>query len=547
MAQAYQVIARRWRPRQFDELVGQDHIVRTLKNAIETNRIAHAYLFVGPRGTGKTTTARIFAKALNCENGPSANPPDDSPICQAIMAGNCMDVIEFDAATNTGVDYIRELREACQYAPAQCRFKIYIIDEVHMLSVGAWNALLKTLEEPPPHVKFIFATTEAQKVLPTVLSRCQRFEFRPIPDALVVQKLSQIAQAEKITISEPALKAVARLANGGMRDAQSILDQLISFCGTNVDEKDVLDVYGLVSSDRLKDIATAMAAGDYGSLIALIDSTAAEGRDLFRALQDLEERVREALLDSIRQKGRSAALGTPLTTESLLRMLEALHDGENSVRSGLSQKVNFEVALLKAVEQSRSRAIDTVLKDLSELAAGLPQEAGQKKKLNLAAAETKPTPPPPAPAVPGVSTALPQSKPPSVPFVAETPAAYGTPTTPPPPPAPAPGYISLKPEAPAAPPAPKAPAPPPAPTTPEDDGPPPELIDAYADAEAAAGDRATTDPATAAAPTSPASATPAPSFEDALKRVPDTTRALLEELFRARFTSVRTIDPGRIH
>ena len=232
MSKGYQVIARRWRPKQFDEIVGQDHITRTLKNAITSERIAHAYLFVGPRGTGKTTTARMFAKALNCENGPSITPDDGSDICKSIMDGSCMDVIEIDGASNNSVEQIRQLREDCQYAPAQCLFKIYIIDEVHMLSTGAFNALLKTLEEPPSHVKFLFATTEAHKILPTIVSRCQRFEFRPISDEQICEKLNTIAAAEKITIDEVALKSVARLANGGMRDAQSTLDQLISFCRT---------------------------------------------------------------------------------------------------------------------------------------------------------------------------------------------------------------------------------------------------------------------------------------------------------------------------
>ena len=187
MEKGYQVIARRWRPKQFDELVGQDHIVRTLRNAIDTKRIAHAYLFVGPRGTGKTSTARLFAKALNAEGGPSATPDNDSEISKAIMGGSCMDVIEIDGASNNSVDQVRDLREDCQYAPTQCTFKIYIIDEVHMLSTAAFNALLKTLEEPPEHVKFFFATTEAHKVLPTIVSRCQRFSFVPFRTKLLLK------------------------------------------------------------------------------------------------------------------------------------------------------------------------------------------------------------------------------------------------------------------------------------------------------------------------------------------------------------------------
>jgi DNA polymerase-3 subunit gamma/tau len=371
----YQVIARRWRPKGFDDLVGQEHIVRTLKNAITIGRIAHAYLFVGPRGTGKTSTARVFAKALNAEGGPNPAPADDSAVSQAIMAGNCMDVIEIDGASNNSVDQIRSLREDCQYAPSLCTFKIYIIDEVHMLTTQAFNALLKTLEEPPAHVKFIFATTEAQKVLPTIVSRCQRFEFRPIPEPLIVERLAQIAQAEGIDVEKAALESIARLANGGMRDAQSILDQMISFCGRTVVAGDVLDVYGLASEEILEQLCTGLAKADYAAIIDGCDTLVREGRDLYRTLLDLEARVRAALLDAVASKGESARLGVPLSTESLMRMLDALHSSESAVLKGLSDKVNFELALLKAVEASRARAIDTVIRDLSRIAAG-----GEKKK-----------------------------------------------------------------------------------------------------------------------------------------------------------------------
>ncbi|RPG85757.1 MAG: DNA polymerase III subunit gamma/tau [Coraliomargarita sp. TMED73] len=365
MDNGYQVIARRWRPKQFDELVGQDHIVRTLSNAIESNRIAHAYLFVGPRGTGKTSSARLFAKALNAEGGPSITPDNDSDIARSIMDGSCMDVIEIDGASNNSVDQIRDLREDCRFAPAQCSFKIYIIDEVHMLSTAAFNALLKTLEEPPPHVKFIFATTEANKVLPTIVSRCQRFEFRPIADSVIVEKLSQIAQAEGIEVAPEALRSIARLANGGMRDSQSILDQMISFCGTRINEEDVLDVYGLASSARIETLARAMAALDYATIVQSVDTFAAEGRDLFRILQDLQAHLRTALLGAIENGGRTDALGSELATESIMRMLDALHRSEGAVQRGLSEKDNFEVALLKASEESRSRAIDSLIQQLA--------------------------------------------------------------------------------------------------------------------------------------------------------------------------------------
>ena len=374
MEKGYQVIARRWRPKQFDELVGQDHIVRTLRNAIDTKRIAHAYLFVGPRGTGKTSTARLFAKALNAEGGPSATPDNESEISQAIMGGSCMDVIEIDGASNNSVDQVRELRDDCQYAPTQCTYKIYIIDEVHMLSTAAFNALLKTLEEPPEHVKFFFATTEAHKVLPTIVSRCQRFEFRPISDNVIADKLTEISKAEGIEVEAEAIASIARLANGGMRDAQSILDQMISFCGSKIADSDVLDVYGLVSGERIAELAKALGSLDYPAIIAAVDLYAEEGRDLFRILQDLEVYVREALLDAIQKGGSSDQLGVALTTESIMRMLDALNRGEASVQRGLSEKVNFEVVLLKAAEESRSRAIDSLIKQLAGAGATLPEK-----------------------------------------------------------------------------------------------------------------------------------------------------------------------------
>ena len=383
MDKAYQVIARRWRPKQFNELVGQDHIVRTLSNAIDSKRIAHAYLFVGPRGTGKTSTARLFAKALNAEGGPSATPDNESETSQAIMNGSCMDVIEIDGASNNSVEQVRSLREECQFAPAQCTFKIYIIDEVHMLSTAAFNALLKTLEEPPEHVKFFFATTEAHKVLPTIVSRCQRFEFRPISDAVIVEKLMQICQTEGIKVEAPALVSIARLANGGMRDAQSILDQMISFCGSDIKESDVLDVYGLVSDERIGKLAQALATLDYAAIIAAVDEFAAEGRDLYRILVDLQACARKALLDAIQNAGNTKMLGVDMSTESIMRMLDALHRGEASVQRGLSEKVNFEVVLLKASEESRSRAIDSLIKQVTAASRSTSEAAQVEKKKAL--------------------------------------------------------------------------------------------------------------------------------------------------------------------
>ena len=397
MSGTYQVIARKWRPQTFDDVVGQDHVVRTLRNAIGRNRIAHAYLFVGPRGTGKTSTARIFAKALNCTGGPKADFDVNDPACLAIADGSHLDVIEIDGASNNSVDNIRDLRETAQYAPAQGRFKVYIIDEVHQLSPAAFNALLKTLEEPPPHVKFVFATTEPQKVLSTIVSRCQRFDLKPIPPDLIVERLKKIAVEEKIKVSAAALECIARLADGGMRDAQSIFDQMISFCGAEISEPDVLDVYGLVAAEKIAELAAALAAGDHRRIVAIVDECDAAGRDLVRLLIDLQALVRVALLDAIAKGGRSDQLGhatgsgqghatgsgqgqPAMTTEQLTRMLDGLREGEGSVKLGLAEKINFEVTLLKAVEASRARAIDSLIRELAALAEEAPAAAADDEK-----------------------------------------------------------------------------------------------------------------------------------------------------------------------
>ncbi len=370
---AYQVIARRWRPKQFSELVGQDHVVQTLGNAIKMDRIAHAYLFVGPRGTGKTTSARLFAKSLNWEDGPSLEVPESSDIGNAIMDGRCLDVIEIDGASNNSVDQVRDLRDECQYAPAQCRYKIYVIDEVHMLSQQAFNALLKTLEEPPSHVKFVFATTESHKVLPTIVSRCQRFEFRSIPVPLIVSKLEEICIAEGIEVEKEAIEAVARMAMGGMRDAQSILDQMISFCGKTISQTDVLDVYGLASKERISSLAELIINADYDAIIKLSDSFSNEGVDYYRALLDLSDSFREFLLGILRSND-SIVKCEP---EQCVRILDSLRHGEDLVRMGLSEKTNFEVTLFRAVEAGRTRSIDRVIRKISGM---LPDDV--KKKLN---------------------------------------------------------------------------------------------------------------------------------------------------------------------
>src|SRR6266481_3441499 len=275
---SYQVIARKYRPQRFEDVIGQEHVTQTLARAIEQKRIAHAYLFCGPRGTGKTTIARIFAKCLNCTGGPKVDFDDTDIRCQEIAEGRSLDVIEIDAASNRGIDEIRGLRETVKYAPASSKFKIYIIDEVHMLTKEAFNALLKTLEEPPEHVKFMFATTEPEKVLPTILSRCQRFDLRRIPATLIVKHLGEIAAKEGVEIDDAALHAIARGAEGGLRDAESMLDQLVAFCGEKISESDVLSVFGFTSEQTVIDLTGRILRGETPAAIDLLHQQSESGK-----------------------------------------------------------------------------------------------------------------------------------------------------------------------------------------------------------------------------------------------------------------------------
>jgi DNA polymerase-3 subunit gamma/tau len=376
---SYQVIARKYRPQRFADVVGQEHVTRTLTNAIEQKRIAHAYLFCGPRGTGKTTIARIFAKCLNCEGGPKINFSDQDPRCVEIAEGRSLDVLEIDGASNNGVEQVRELRETCKYAPANSPFKIYIIDEVHMLSTAAFNALLKTLEEPPAHVKFMFATTDPEKVLPTILSRCQRFDLRRIPADLIVKQLAHIAKQEKVKIDEPALYAIARGADGGMRDAESTLDQLISFCGDKIEESDVLSVFGLAAQGQILGLSRAVLAGEIPTALGLLNELAQNGKDLGRLLADLLGHFRNLLLFQVSRgdsnllevsEAEIAALkeqSAATNTESLIRILEVLTDAELRLRDAASKKILLEVALLKAIEARSAVNLDSVLKQLNQL------------------------------------------------------------------------------------------------------------------------------------------------------------------------------------
>ena len=385
---AYEVIARKWRPQQFEDVVGQEHVTQTLKNAIKSDRVAHAYLFVGPRGVGKTSTARIFAKALNCAKGPTATPCDKCDACREIMAGNNLDVIEIDAASNTGVDNVRDLRDNVRYAPARGPFKIYIIDEVHMLSMAAFNALLKTLEEPPKHVKFVFATTEPQKVPATILSRCQRFDLRRISVKDIVKRLSEVAAAEKLEIDEDAMLAIARGAEGGLRDAESALDQLIAFRGKQIREEDVLSVFGLVARHTLDELAVAVLRGNVVAAIKLIAEMDEGGKDIQRVVLELLEHFRNVLvclyagdafvgLDLTEPQVATITEHARLTDAArLLRVTDILIETENRMRYALSRRTLLETALIRASRVSKTVTIDEIIGQIESLKRALAGQAG---------------------------------------------------------------------------------------------------------------------------------------------------------------------------
>ncbi len=380
---AYQVLARKYRPQQFSEIVGQDHIVRTLENSIKAKRIAHAYLFVGPRGTGKTTVARIFAKALNCSKTkePTVTPCGECSNCKEITSGNSMDVLEIDGASNNSVEQVRELRETVRYAPTSARFKVIYIDEVHMLSTPAFNALLKTLEEPPAHVTFLFATTDPQKIPLTILSRCQRFDLHRIPNDLIIKHLKKIGELEKVRISDSALLAIARGASGGMRDAESALDQIIAFCGNNIEEADILSIFGLAAREQVSQLTQGILEGERAGIVNLASALHEEGKDLGRLLGELIEHFRNVL---VLQAGADVTDATLTEMTELkeharkiprgrtLRILEILTEAENQLRWTLSKKVLFEVTLLKAVETKDEVLLADLIAKLKETAESIP-------------------------------------------------------------------------------------------------------------------------------------------------------------------------------
>jgi DNA polymerase III subunit gamma/tau len=378
---SYQVFARKYRPQTFDDLVGQAHVTRTLKNAVGQNRLAHAYLFVGPRGIGKTSTARILAKALNCVNGPTVTPCGVCDSCREIAAGNSLDVLEIDGASNNGVEQVRELRDNVRYAPSKGHFKIYIIDEVHMLTAAAFNALLKTLEEPPPHVKFIFATTEPQKVLPTILSRCQRFDLHRIPANLIAKHLQFIASQEKITLEPAAAHAIARGADGGLRDAESMLDQLVAFCGENIAEPDVLNVFGFTSEQTVAKFTDKILRGETPEALELLHAEAEKGKDMMKLMSDLISYLRDLLVGKVKPDALAEDLNPELQksletqakmieTDRLLELIDQFAAAEGRMKWAPNKRLHFEVAVIKAIQTLSQVTLNEVIENLAALRDG---------------------------------------------------------------------------------------------------------------------------------------------------------------------------------
>jgi DNA polymerase-3 subunit gamma/tau len=413
---AYQVIARKWRPQTFDEVTGQEPITRTLRNAIEHQRLHHAYLFSGARGVGKTTSARLLAKALNCHKATQPTPtpcrsddPTQCSSCREITESRSIDVQEIDAASNTGVDNVREaIIASVGIAPARDRYKVFIIDEVHMLSGAAFNALLKTLEEPPPRVVFIMATTERHKVPETILSRCQQFEFRTIATAKILERLKLIAKEEKIAIPDDALREIARTGEGSMRDAQSALDQVISFAGDKIKKEDVEMALGVAGADILKRIIDSIAANKPAEAITAIDDIVMRGHDLRNFCRDLLAHFRDLLVTKVsgNEELLEAAVCEPqelkrqaaLFSESdLVRFFHSLAETETKLRAATQPRYQLEIGIVKLMELRGVESISEIIQRLTALETGLGGDSSPSRTPSGSSSSSK-TNPPPAPA-----------------------------------------------------------------------------------------------------------------------------------------------------
>lgn len=410
---SYRVFARKYRPQRFEEVVGQEHITRTLQNAITGKRLAQAYLFVGPRGVGKTSSARILAKALNClanKGEPTDNPCGVCDACVEIAEGRSLDVIEIDGASNNSVESVRTLRENAAYAPARGPFKVYLIDEVHMLSTAAFNALLKTLEEPPEHVKFLFATTEAQKVPATILSRCQRFDLRRLSPEQIAGHLLHIAENEKISLDPAAADAIARGADGAMRDAESMLDQVVAFCGNSITASDVQNVFGFTPRETVLELAGALLAPDTPAALAVVKEQAEAGKDLARLLGDLVGLLRDILIGKVhppKEATEESHLGKAVTQEKLLVLLDHFGEAEGRLRWATDKKLQLDVALIKGIHLLGETSLSDVVDMLTALRGGAPLP--ERKATPVARPPASRPPSTPTPAAAAKATPLPAS------------------------------------------------------------------------------------------------------------------------------------------
>jgi len=401
---SYIVFARKWRPKDFDSVLGQEHVTTTLRNAIANNRVAHAYIFSGPRGVGKTTTARIFAMALNCKENKGKGPCGACDSCKEISAGTNLDVIEIDGASNRGIDEVRSLRENIKFAPTRGKYKVYIIDEVHMLTEEAFNALLKTLEEPPAHAIFIFATTRPYKVPSTIISRCQRFDFKRLTVNEIAGKLRDIAKSEKLDIEEEALYTIARAAEGAMRDAESMLDQLVSFCGKKIDVESAAAVSGTVGQEVLFGFTEKVISKDTPGILKLVDGMISGGKDISQFINSLVTHFRNLLITKTAEAGdltglidlpkemisRLSEQAKPFTNETLLYILTVLMNAQDEVRRAISQRIPLELAAIRLTRRDDIMSLTTILGRIEKLEKKLSSaDVPEKHESKPAKAEIK--------------------------------------------------------------------------------------------------------------------------------------------------------------